>query len=138
MKGVSEPYRMPTARRIVPLGADNAISGSPPVSPWLPGGAGTAIRLEGSGAFSACALLEGQPDSNEAARHGLKSIATAFAAPLSIFCLAGGLYSKPAGDLAELGEIATKTAAQIEIDAKYAVYLTARKRHRSSAATRRW
>ncbi|MGH6868629.1 MAG: tRNA uridine-5-carboxymethylaminomethyl(34) synthesis enzyme MnmG, partial [Methylocella sp.] len=130
MKGVSEPYRMFTSRAEyrLSLRADNA---DQRLTAW---GAGLgcvgadrrrAYAIQEAALSRARALMESLSHTpSEAARLGLKvncdgTRRTAF-----------GLLSLPGVSILslrliwpELGEIAPKAAAQIEIDAKYAVYL---------------
>jgi tRNA uridine 5-carboxymethylaminomethyl modification enzyme len=130
MKGVSEPYRMFTSRAEyrLSLRADNA---DQRLTAW--GIALGCVGEERARQFAlkatmlcrARALLESFGlTPNEAARQGLKvncdgTRRTAF----GLLALPGVSIGSLRAIWPELGEIAPKTAAQIEIDAKYAVYL---------------
>jgi tRNA uridine 5-carboxymethylaminomethyl modification enzyme len=130
MKGVSEPYRMFTSRAEyrLSLRADNAdqrLTVKGIALGCVGGERARQFALKEAALSQARALLEGLSlTPNEAARHGLKVNCdgirrTAFdLLALPEVCVQGLRAIWP-----ELGEIAPKTAAQIEIDAKYAVYL---------------
>jgi tRNA uridine 5-carboxymethylaminomethyl modification enzyme len=130
MKGVSEPYRMFTSRAEyrLSLRADNADQRL-----TVKGIALGCVGAERARQFSikeealsrARGLLEDLSlTPNEAARHGLKvnfdgMRRTAF----DLLALPDVSVRSLRAVWPELGAIAPKTAAQIEIDAKYAVYL---------------
>ncbi len=130
MKGVSEPYRMFTSRAEyrLSLRADNA---DQRLTEW-----GAALGCVGAerrrvfaskavALFRARALLENLSlTPNEAGKHGLKvncdgTRRTAF----ELLALPGVSIGSLRTIWPELGGIAPKDAGQIEIDAKYAVYL---------------
>jgi tRNA uridine 5-carboxymethylaminomethyl modification enzyme len=130
MKGVSEPYRMFTSRAEyrLSLRTDNA---DQRLTAW---GADLgcvghdrrrAYTMKEAALSRARALLERLSlTPSEAARYGLKvnsdgTRRTAF----DLLALLGVSITSLRAIWPELGEIAPKAAAQIEIDAKYAVYL---------------
>ncbi len=130
MKGVSEPYRMFTSRAEyrLSLRADNA---DQRLTEW--GAALGCVGVERRQAFTAKAaaisrargLLESLTlTPNEAGKHGLKvncdgTRRTAF----ELLALPGVSIGSLRSVWPELSGIAPKDAGQIEIDAKYAVYL---------------
>jgi tRNA uridine 5-carboxymethylaminomethyl modification enzyme len=130
MRGVSEPYRIFTSRAEfrLSLRADNA---DQRLTAWGTdlGCVGTerrrAYARKAAALSRARALLEGLSlTPNEAARHGLKvnsdgTRRTAF----GLLALPGVSIGSLRAIWPELGGIAPKPAAQIEIDAKYAAYL---------------
>ncbi|HEY8031094.1 MAG TPA: tRNA uridine-5-carboxymethylaminomethyl(34) synthesis enzyme MnmG [Methylocella sp.] len=130
MKGVSEPYRMFTSRAEyrLSLRADNA---DQRLTEWgiALGCVGVerrrAFASKGAALSRARALLESLSlTPNEARKHGLKvncdgTRRTAF----ELLALPGVSIGSLRAVWPELGGIAPKDAAQIEIDAKYAVYL---------------
>jgi tRNA uridine 5-carboxymethylaminomethyl modification enzyme len=130
MKGVSEPYRMFTSRAEyrLSLRADNADQRLTPRGIAL-GCVGEErarqFAVKEAALSRARALLESLSlTPNEAARHGLKvncdgTRRTAF----DLLALPGVSIGSLRAIWPELGGIAPKAAAQIEIDAKYAVYL---------------
>ena len=130
MKGVSEPYRMFTSRAEyrLSLRADNAdqrLTGRGIALGCVEEERASRFALKEEALSHARGLLEGLSlTPNAAARHGLKVNLDGMRR--SAFDLLA-LPDVSIGSLAliwpELCAIAPKTAAQIEIDAKYAVYL---------------
>jgi tRNA uridine 5-carboxymethylaminomethyl modification enzyme len=130
MKWVSEPYRMFTSRAEyrLSLRADNADQRLTPLGLKLgciSSVRGQAFVAKEAELFRARALLESLSlTSNEAARHGLKlkqggTRKTAF----DLLALPEITLGPLRAIWPELLEITPKIAAQIEIDAKYSVYL---------------
>ena len=130
MKGVSEPYRMFTSRAEyrLSLRADNADQRLTARGIALGCVGGERARRFASKAAAlrrARGLLEAlNLTPNEAARHGLKvnfdgQRRTAF----ELLALPEVSIESLRAIWPELADIAPKTAAQMEIDAKYAVYL---------------
>src|SRR5450631_885486 len=130
MKGVSEPYRMFTSRAEyrLSLRADNAdqrLTAKGIALGCVGGERARQFALKEAALSQARALLEGLSlTPNEAARHGLKVNCdgirrTAF----DLLALPDVTIQSLQAVWPELAGIAPKIAAQIEIDAKYAVYL---------------
>ncbi len=130
MKGVSEPYRMFTSRAEyrLSLRADNADQRLTPLGIKLGcvgASRGRAFGIKEAELSRARALLQTLSlTPREAAAHGLKINQdgvrrTAF----DLLALPDVSVARLQPIWSELGEILEKTAAQIEIDAKYAVYL---------------
>ncbi|MGH6839739.1 MAG: tRNA uridine-5-carboxymethylaminomethyl(34) synthesis enzyme MnmG [Methylocella sp.] len=130
MKGVSEPYRMFTSRAEyrLSLRADNAdqrLTARGIALGCVGADRRRAFAVKEAAHSSARALLEGLSlTPSEAARHGLHvnydgTRRTAF----GLLALPGVSIASLRAIWPELGEIASKAAAQVEIDAKYAVYL---------------
>ena len=130
MKGVSEPYRMFTSRAEyrLSLRADNADQRLTPKGIAL-GCVGEAraraFRAKAETLSKARGLLKGLSlTPNEAAAYGLKiNLDGLRRAAFDLLALPDVSIESLQAIWPELSEIPPKTAAQIEIDAKYAVYL---------------
>jgi len=130
MKGVSEPYRMFTSRAEyrLSLRADNADQRLTPKGIAL-GCVGEAraraFRAKAETLSKARGLLKGLGlTPNEAAAYGLKiNLDGLRRAAFDLLALPDVSIESLQAIWPELSEIPPKTAAQIEIDAKYAVYL---------------
>jgi tRNA uridine 5-carboxymethylaminomethyl modification enzyme len=130
MKGVSEPYRMFTSRAEyrLSLRADNAdqrLTGRGIALGCVEAERARRFTLKEAALSRARGLLEGLSlTPNAAARHGLKvNLDGMRRSAFDLLALPDVSIESLAAIWPELAGIAPKIAAQIEIDAKYAVYL---------------
>jgi tRNA uridine 5-carboxymethylaminomethyl modification enzyme len=130
MKGVSEPYRMFTSRAEyrLSLRADNAdqrLTGRGIVLGWVEAERARRFALKEEALSRARGLLEGLSlTPNAAARHGLKvNLDGMRRSAFDLLALPDVSIGSLTAIWPELTGIAPKIAEQIEIDAKYAVYL---------------
>ncbi|MGP0010001.1 MAG: tRNA uridine-5-carboxymethylaminomethyl(34) synthesis enzyme MnmG [Methylocella sp.] len=130
MKGVSEPYRMFTSRAEyrLSLRADNAdqrLTGRGIALGCVEAERARRFTLKEEALSRARGLLEGlNLTPNAAARHGLKvNLDGMRRSAFDLLALPDVSIGSLTAIWPELAGIAPKTAAQIEIDAKYAVYL---------------
>ena len=130
MKGVSEPYRMFTSRAEyrLSLRADNAdqrLTGRGIALGCVEAERARRFALKEEALSHARGLLEGLSlTPNAAARHGLKvNLDGMRRSAFDLLALPDVSIGSLAAIWPELAGIAPKIAAQIEIDAKYAVYL---------------
>jgi tRNA uridine 5-carboxymethylaminomethyl modification enzyme len=130
MKGVSEPYRMFTSRAEyrLSLRADNAdqrLTGRGIALGCVEAERASRFALKEAALSRARGLLEGLSlTPNAAARHGLKvNLDGMRRSAFDLLALPGVSIGSLTAIWPELTGIAPKIAAQIEIDAKYAVYL---------------
>ena len=130
MKGVSEPYRMFTSRAEyrLSLRADNAdqrLTGRGIALGCVEAERARRFALKEEALSRARGLLEGLSlTPNAAARHGLKvNLDGMRRSAFDLLALPDVSIESLAAIWPELAGIAPKIAAQIEIDAKYAVYL---------------
>ena len=130
MKGVSEPYRMFTSRAEyrLSLRADNAdqrLTGRGIALGCVEAERARRFALKEEALSQARGLLEGLSlTPNAAARHGLKvNLDGMRRSAFDLLALPDVSIGNLTAIWPELAGIAPKIAAQIEIDAKYAVYL---------------